>query len=338
MTFGVLTNQFSKVRLPQIRSVLSVVPAILLGLGVQAGADAAAIIDNGTVQLGVDNFGQLNIPGPPSARGTSSVGLRLLSTNNEATAAGCLCEGWGVADSLTSVAAWANNASGTSGIVPISFTSTANSATSVVANSSGIFKVTHNYVPDTRTPYLYRTVVTVENTGSSTVDLRYRRVMDWDIEPTAFSEFSTIQGTAGATNVLFASNDGFASSNPLSGPSSLGATGDFVDVGPFDHGALFDFGFGLLEAGKSFSFDIFYGAAPTETQALSALAAVGAEVYSFGQARGGATTGEPNTFIFAFKGVGGSPVVPIPTPALLPGLIGMGIAAMRKRKGEAAEA
>jgi hypothetical protein len=312
----------------------SLASVVVLGLGFTSEVRAGAIIDNGTIQLGVDNFGQLNIPGPSSAGGTPNVGLRFLGTNNEATAAGCLCEGWGVADTISSVAAWANNDSGSGNIILQSFSSTADSATSVVADGTGIFKVTHKYTPDSRTPFLYRTEVTIENTGSTAVDLRYRRVMDWDVEPTPFNEFSTIQGTAGASNVLFASNNGFATSNPLAGPSDIGAVGDFVDVGPFDHGALFDFGFGLLEAGKSFSFDIFYGAAPTETLALSALAAVGAEVYSFGQPAGGATTGEPNTFIFAFKGVGGSPVVPIPTPALLPGLIGLGLTAWRKRKGE----
>nr|RNJ65358.1 MAG: PTPA-CTERM sorting domain-containing protein [Leptolyngbya sp. IPPAS B-1204] len=313
--------------------VYGLASVVVLGLGFTAEARAAAIIDNGTIQLGVDDFGQLNIPGPPSAVGTPSVGLRFLPTNNEATAAGCLCEGWGVADSISSVAAWANNNSGSANLILKSFSSTTDSATSIVANTTGIFEVTHKYIPDSRTPYLYRAEVTIKNTGSNAVDLRYRRVMDWDIEPTPFSEFSTIQGTAGASNVLFASNNGFAGSNPLEGSSSLGATGDFTDVGPFDHGALFDFGFGLLEAGKSFSFDIFYGAAPTETLALSALAAVGAEVYSFGQPAGGAESGEPNTFIFAFKGVGGSPVVPIPTPALLPGLIGLGLTVWRKRKG-----
>lgn len=41
----------------------------------------------------------------------------------------------------------------------------------------------------------------------------------------------------------------------------------------------------------------------------------------------------PNGFSEVTQG----PVAAIPTPALLPGLIGMGIAALRKRKGEAAE-
>ena len=57
------------------------------------------------------------------------------------------------------------------------------------------FRVTQNYHPSTKTPNLYEATVTIENIrGHALNDIRYRRVMDWDIEPTAFSEFVTIQG------------------------------------------------------------------------------------------------------------------------------------------------
>lgn len=108
--------------------------------------------------------------------------------------------------------------------------------------------------------------------------------------------------------------------------SHLGHIGDFVDAGPDDHGALFDFGFGIIEAGQSKTFTTFYGAAGNEADAKFALTQAGAEVYSLGQpsydgrgwdpapyqgaGRGsyGATTGEPNTFIFGFRSVGGAPI------------------------------
>lgn len=313
-----------------------VASASLLSVGIAATAQAAAVISNGTIELGVDDFGQLNIPGSASAQGTPFVGLRFVPTNNDGTSPGCLCEGWGVADSLSGVAVFANNSAGNVGIGTSSFTSTPDSATAIVFDSSGTFKVTHEYVPDPATPFLYRTNVTVENIGSADVDLRYRRLMDWDIEPTAFSEFVTIQGTATASNVLFASNNGFANSNPLSGPSSIaGLTGDFVDQGPLDHGALFDFGFGTLAPGSSFSFTTFYGAAPNRDEAIAALGAVGAEVFSLARANNGDLSGAPNTFIFGFKGVGGVPV--IPTPALVPGVIAFGLGVLRKRKDSAVE-
>lgn len=115
--------------------------------------------------------------------------------------------------------------------------------------------------------------MTIENLSGATIaTVQYRRVMDWDVEPTAFSEYVTIQrGTASA--ITYTSDDGFASSNPLSGPSSILFEGEAVDSGPADHGALFDFAFGPLAAGGSLSFVIFYGAAPTETAAVEAPAA-----------------------------------------------------------------
>ena len=276
-----------------------------------------AIIDNGVIQVGVHDEGHLNVPGgtPSSGTGTTVVGLRYLPTNAEATAPGCLCEGWGVADTISGVTGFANEFfGGAINIVPVSYVSTPSTAVSVVQIGT-TFEVTHDYHPSPLTPNLYEVTVTVENISANEVDLRYRRVMDWDVEPTAFAEFVTIQGTAGAVNVLFASDDGFAQADPLSGPTFINFTGDAIDDGPADHGALFDFGFGPLPVGDSFTFTTYYGAAGTEGEALAAIAAVGAEVYSFGQPNTpdgpsgyGPIDGTPNTFIFAFAGVGGTPI------------------------------
>lgn len=277
-------------------------------------------IDNGTVMLGVWATGELNVPAaipqPPEVFGTDVVGLRYLPTGFESTADGCLCEGWGVADATTGAYASANRAHGLPNNMTVeSFTATADSATStvIVSDDEGgdLLRVTHHYHPSA-TPNLYAVDVTLENLSEVPVDPRYRRVMDWDVQPTAFSEFSTIQGTAAAENVLFASNDGFASASPLAGPTDLGETGDFVDAGPADHGALFDFGFDAIAPGDDLQFTTFYGAAGTEDGADAALATVGAEIYSYGQpnVESGPTAGDPNTFIFAFAGVGGAPVFP----------------------------
>ena len=74
--------------------------------------------------------------------------------------------------------------------------------------------------------------------------------------------------------------------------------------------------YGTLAAGATKTFRTFYGAAGTETEALNAIQAVGAEVYSLGQPNttDGPTLGTPNTFIFAFSGVGGPPILPTFTP------------------------
>jgi hypothetical protein len=81
---------------------------------------------------------------------------------------------------------------------------------------------------------------------------------------------------------------------------------------------VFDFAFGDLAPGASRVFNIFYGSRESEASALSAIAALGANVYSLGQNSdfGGADPGVPATFLFAFGGVGGvepgmDPNVPI---------------------------
>lgn len=324
------------------KALSTVLLGTALSMGAAMSADAAAFIDNGTIQLGVNDEGHLNIPGgSPSLGGTTDVGLRFLPTGAEATAPGCLCEGWGVAIGELGIAGYANvSVDGVVNLTSKFFSSDGVTATSIVDVAGGLLEVTHKYVPSSATDFLYEALVSIKNTSSANInDLRYRRVMDWDIEPTAFDEFVTIQGTSGASAVLFASDNGFASANPLSGPSSILFTGDAVNSGPADHGALFDFGFGPLAIGETFNFSIFYGAAPNQRLALEALAAVGAEVYSLGKPSSDPVNGAPNTFMFAFKGVGGTPIDPnpIPTPALLPGLLGMGVAALRKRKQEGSE-
>ncbi|MGH7855744.1 MAG: hypothetical protein ACREQY_00305 [Candidatus Binatia bacterium] len=292
------------------------VPALALVLASTATAEATggAVIDNGTVQLGVHDQGHLNVfeGTPSSGTGTPYVGLRYLPTGAEATAPGCLCEGWGAADGISGVSGYANEAvDGIQNMMPVTFSSTGSSAESVV-EIGGTLRVSHDYRPSA-TPNLYEVTVTIENIGASTIEPRYRRVMDWDVEPTAFSEFVTAN-IGDATALLYNNNDGFTTANPLGSQSSGGVsplvTGNFEDLGPNDHGALFDFGFDELEPGESTSFRIFYGATGTEEAALSALAIVQAEAFSLGQpdTENGPTTGEPNTFIFAFAGIGGTPV------------------------------
>lgn len=276
---------------------------------------AGAIIDNGTIQLGVNFAGHLNVDGGTASSGTgvTYVGVRYMPTNAEATAPGCLCEGWGVADALSAVSGWASiDDGGMFNVTQLSFDSGVdlNGAgwAKCVVQVGNTFSVTHDYHASA-SPNLYEAAVTIENISGAATDVRYRRVMDWDVEPTAFDEYVTLH-TGGATKVLFSSDDGFATSNPLASPSSILFVGEAVDSGPTDHGALFDFGFGLLPVGDKTTFQIYYGAAATETEALNALAAVKAEVYSLGQPNttDGPRLGTPNTFIFGFKGVGGTPV------------------------------
>jgi len=305
--------------------------AIITILGVVGGqcspAFADAVISNGTVSLGVHDEGHLNVSGPPSAYPTYTVGVRFLPTNAEGVGAGCECEGWGVADKLSNRSGYANGSSSpeTTHLVLESFTASSTAATSVVrvSDSAGdLFRVTHEYKPSAATPYLYEVNVTISNISSQVTEVLYRRVMDWDVEPTPFNEHVTI--THYETGELVRTyTDGFQGSDPLVFYSSSDyQPGPVTDAGPADHGALFDFNFGTLAAGAAKTFRIYYGAAESEAQAIIALTAVGAEVYSFGQpgTEDGATLGTPNTFIFAFQGVGAAPVYDPPALTKTAGL------------------
>lgn len=314
-------------------------PMVTLFAAAAAGPIAAALptpgspcypavcITNGTILLAVNPTGELNTTDATgSAAGPGDAGLAYLPTGNDSTSPGCLCEGWGVADPASGVWGGADldtEGPGGTNLVVESFEFTGSTATSVVlvndAANAPVFRVTHQYVPSPATKNLYQVNVIIENvSGAPIATVQYRRLMDWDIEPTAFDEFVTIQGGS-ASALFYTSDDGFASPNPLSGPSSIIFEGNGVDRGPGDIGALFDFRFGGLAPGASHSFVIFYGAAATEAEANAALGAVGAEAYSFGQSSVDPSTGTPNTFIFAFGKVGGAPLFSPTGAPLQPG-------------------
>lgn len=299
----------------------SIVP--LAGPDPDSGGDT---VDNGVVQIGVNNGGHLDRP-------SDGVGLRPLG-GPDALSPGCDCEGWGVAANGTVgpvITGFANQALGTGGIEVDSFSSTADSAVSVVkipTLAAPVLTVEHDYHPSADTDKLYEVTVTITNESPAPIgDIFYRRVMDWDIPPTEFDEFVTVQGTGTTTKLIASGNDGFMPSNQLAegvlagdgpivyeiGPGvGTAFLSDFEDLGPSDHGSVFDLNFGTLAAGESFSFNIYYGVAENEDDAEAALAAIGAELFSLGQSNtaDGPTLGTPWTFIWAFEGVGGEPIFP----------------------------
>jgi hypothetical protein len=303
------------------RRVFGAVIAVTLVLGfaqllpnsiADAGeAPQCAVIDNGTIRLGINDEGHLNC-GDPAVEGGFVYGITYLpgGATNDALSPGCDCEGWGAGDATTTVGGHASVSNGGIDSVEVeSFTATADSATSVVnipTTADPTLRVTHDYHPSPDTA-LYQVDVTIENVSDAAIEPIYRRSMDWDVPPTEFAEFVTNQGTAAADDVTFASDDGFATADPFGADTSINFEGDAVDDGPADHGALFDFGFETLAPGDTKEFTIFYGAAGTEARANTALANVSAEMYSLGQPSSpdGAALGVPNTFIFAFQGIGG---------------------------------
>ena len=297
-------------------------------------ARAQAIVTNGSgLGVGIRETGAMGVSGIRPAEagrrqaqtGGGLVGLAFVADYGsglewrDATTPGCLCEGFGV--SANGIAGFDGN--GFSGLTVLDAGGTIvnpSRFTTLVA-LSGLAGVTiaHDYHPSA-SPNLYEATVTISNTTADTVtDVRYTRVMDWDVPPTEFSEFVTLQGV-GLGNLIDSCDDGFESANPLSNCTGILFTNaNAVDSGPADHGARFTFGFGDLAAGATKTFNIFYGAAGTEAAALAALGAAGAEgIYSFGQSNGGQRTGGPATFIFGFGGVGAPPIDPtVPEPSTM---------------------
>lgn len=259
-----------------------------------------AEISNGTIRLGVNCEGELN---------RYDTGLELVNAVDEdyysyrdGLIQGCACEGWGVADRTTGTSGSANRNEGTSASLrQVGFASDGTGATAAVEIDEKLL-VTHDYQPSELSDYAYDVNVAVENLTTEAMDLAYRRVMDWDVYPTVFNELVSMH-TGDVPELTFASNDGFASADPLAGPSDRGAIGDFEKFGPRDQGSLMDFDFGDLPAETTRNLHFVYGVAPSRSLAEQALEAEGAVAWTLAEpsfTEDGAAEGSPNTFFFGY--------------------------------------
>lgn len=282
----------------------------------------SAGITNGTVQLGVSKYGTLIQEGcgPSTGEGVTSLGLRYVPTGAEALAHPdpahqCPCEGWGTQVSWPvgagAYSTWAHAGRGISGlpgsntghIEVVSFEATDSTAKSVlkVEHPTGDLIVEHEFVPSAR-PELYQVKVTVRAAGEAADQphVTYRRVMNWNVEPTARQELLTTDAAAPGTE--YVSDDGFASPDPAAGRTKLVNEGEINDGGPYDQGSLFDLNvpmtFDPVE-GLIGRMSVYYGAAGTTADANAALDALGIETAA--RARANTTgSGAPNVFIFGY--------------------------------------
>jgi hypothetical protein len=304
-------------------------------------AQAGAVIYNNSnpslasVALGVNDAGHLNFADPLGFRPVNAevTGLSYRfsdGTWRDATAPGCFCEGWGVAvtDPFSNrVAGWVNESSGSGGLTGGVFGSTTTTASSFTQLAAYPVDIRHFYGVSLA-PNVFQGNVTITNSGTDTVtDVVYRRVMDWDVPPTEFVEYVSHFGVASnlepTGNVRFASNNGFATSDPGSYPGEIWLGGsiinvDFFQQGPADHGSVFDFAFGDLAPGESRTFNIFYGAAADLAGAQAAIARLDPDVWSFGQSTASGPANDSPTFLFAFGGVGGEEPGTTPDDPVLP--------------------
>lgn len=272
-----------------------------------------ADINNGVVRLGVKQDGSLvitpiNVP-LNSASGSTRLGLRFMATNNDGVGVNpILQEGWGIADTIS--ATWGGvQAASQTALSSITLTSTPSTAISAVT-ASGNLRVTHDYSPSAN-PNAYLVRVTVHNISASSTNVQYRRILNWDAEPTPMNAYLTIQGST-LPGVLSFTDSDFSGPNPLVAPG--GVSGDIANVAP-GIGSTWTISLGVLAPGATASFNMFFGAAADRSSALAVLSAVGAAGYSLNQPTASPpASGTPNTFFFGFNlsAVGPPPIIPTP--------------------------
>jgi type IV pilus assembly protein PilY1 len=347
---------------------------ILAIAAVAAFGQGVLTLPDGNVSIGLGADGELGncansdceggglapgTPGLPAGANGGSLagepyGIYLASMNADSVTPGCFCEGWGASYNGSVTGNSSNDNGGVTNVSLVSFTPTGSCGveycSAVSITTIGNLQITQSYAPAPGAggQWLFQDTVTIKNTGGTTdTNVQYARSTDWDIYPTSFAEVETLGGWP-ASDLVWSTNNGFCADDPLAIVSSCAAITttsgsswtdtNFVQNGVADQGSSFLFNFGSLAAGASTTFDIFYGAADDNTDALAALAAVGAQVYVLGYSNNGNNGANlaSGTWMFAFTGVGGTSIGGTPEPAsfVLVGssLLGLGLLGLKRKK------
>lgn len=198
---------------------------------------------------------------------------------------------------------------------------------------------------------LLMATVTATNTGASTIhDVLYRRSMVMAAEPTSTSASYVSMGgpTPLPSTILFTSDNGgnpptpragyadnYLTGSPAAcgmttGPSALSpATSFFSNAGTpvCRHGAMVELDLGDLAPGASRSFVMYFGAQETEADARTLMgpapSGLGVDLFFLAKTAdgGGAASGTPVTYLWAFGGLG-TPTLDFtwcqPTPLAFP--------------------
>ncbi len=315
-----------------------VLGAFAIGALAFAGQTDAAIVDNGTIKMGIQNRGQLIVPSGDLSNNChhDSLSIRQMSTNFEGMDCDKEGEGWGMAYDLglpTEVRCWASSglfmAAPLSSPPPLvlSYTWTATSVTSTLR--CGSVEITQTYNPYTGQPTIYRDDIKIINVGPTEITgLTYRRAMAWGSftvwNDSTFEDINTLP--IGSTAPIVVKHTGLVSGSTSLDPAS---TPMYLIEGPpasapvfhhtSDEAMIWEFDFGNFKPGASQPFTLYYGAEDTTLGAMATLSAIGAQMYNLAYP---ATTtvapgavGEGPIGIMAFGNLPSTPPIPPdPTP------------------------
>jgi hypothetical protein len=257
------------------------------------------LVDDGAVELGVNCDGTLGTPMFDATTGGFSrvATMTDLRGTGEAVGSQYYSDAWGVTDRLTGTYDYRTPSWG----VPAGeteYTADGRGARSVLDTVLGL-RVVHAFQPVDGDPGVYACDVTLENTGATALHPVYRRSFAWEFN--GRSSYATLV-PGDSDMIVGAGLAAWVFPAPLQGDGD--AIGEGVDLFDYWQGAYYDLDVGELAPGASETFTLYFGVAPSETDADSALAAAGAEAYAYGQT---APDGTPATFMVAVGGIGGTP-------------------------------